>query len=170
MSNLINFLHRGCAVIGGIALSLMLLVAVLDIVLRMFGSPLPGSFEVIGWLAAISIGSSLGYTQSYKGHVTIRLLVDHFPRKLRLLTEAAISLLSMLVVATIAYNLFVYATDMYRYGSTSETLRAPVYPWVFALACSLSVFTIVLLRDFICSLTALVNDGVSLATSEGRPS
>ncbi|WP_431025431.1 TRAP transporter small permease [Halomonas sp. H5] len=168
MSNLVNFLHRGCAVIGGIALSLMLLVAVLDIVLRMFGSPLPGSFEVIGWLAAVAIGSALGYTQAYKGHVTIRLLIDHFPLKLRLLTETAMWLLSMLVVATISYNLFVYATDMYQYGSTSETLRAPVYPWVYALACSMSVFTIVLLRDFICSLAALVNGGVCFATSGGR--
>lgn len=155
MNRLIDTLVRGCAVIAGTALVLMLFLAVLDMAMRTMGAPLPGSYEVIGWLGAISMGAALAYTQLHKGHVAIDLFLNQLPRRARLATEAATYLLSLLLVTVAAYQMFAYAAGQYASGSLSQTLKAPVYPWVYAMAAALGVFALVLARDFLGAVSDL---------------
>lgn len=155
MTRLLRLLHLGFAVTGGVALVLMLLVAVLDIVLRTLGAPLPGAFEIIGWLAAASMASALAYTQAHKGHISIRLVLARFPRRARLAMEAATALLAALLFGVAAWQLFLYAYDLQATGSLSETLRAPVYPWVYLVAAGVAALALTLVKDAVAALAAL---------------
>jgi TRAP-type C4-dicarboxylate transport system permease small subunit len=171
MTKLINFLHRALAVLAGVALVLMLLLAVVDMVMRTLGWPIPGSYEIIGWLAAISMGAALAYTQAHKGHVAIDLLINLLPVKVRRFTEACVYLLSTLLITAAAYQLFNYGADMQASGSSSETLRAPVHPWVYALATALAVFALVLVKDFVESVRGLFSrSGERVGAPEGARS
>jgi TRAP-type C4-dicarboxylate transport system permease small subunit len=168
MSTLITILQRVFAIIAGVALVLMLGVAVLDMVTRAAGAPLPGSYEIIGWLAAVSMGSALAHTQANKGHVSIDLVLASLPGKARLVIEAVVYLLSLLLIGLAAYQLFIYAAGLQASGSLSQTLRAPVYPWVYAFAAAVGVFALVLARDLVGAVAALVT-GKGGALQVGNP-
>lgn len=155
MYRLLRLLHLGFAAVAGIALVAMLFVTVTDIVLRGFGAPLPGAYEIVGWLAAISVAAALGHTQAHRGHVAIDLLIARFPERARLAIEAITSLVAALLFAVATWQLFVYAYDLQLTGSMSQTLRAPVYPWVYLAAAGVAVLSLVLARDFVRDVAAL---------------
>lgn len=155
MTRLVRLLHGGFAVIGGVALVAMLFVTVLDIVLRAFGAPLPGTYEIIGWLGAGAMASALGYTQAHKGHVAIELLILRLPERARLATKSVTSFVAALLFAIAAWQLFVYARELQLTGSMSETLHVPVYPWVYLTAAGVGVLALMLVCEFATATVAL---------------
>ncbi len=70
-----SFINRGLAFMASCCLLVMVFLTVGEMVLRVFGTPMSGIVEVIGWLAATITASALGYTQIHKGHVAINLLI-----------------------------------------------------------------------------------------------
>ena len=62
-------LNRGLGWAAGLTLVATMLFAVLDVVLRSFGQPVAGSYEVIGWLSAAAMALALGYAQMHRSHV-----------------------------------------------------------------------------------------------------
>ena len=78
-----KILNKGLAFVAGFSLIAMMLVTVGEMVLRMFGKPMAGIVETIGWLAAITIAFALGYTQIHQGHVSISLFTDRLKPRLR---------------------------------------------------------------------------------------
>lgn len=156
MQRLLRLLHLGFALIAGVALVAMLFVTVADIVLRGVGTPLAGAYEVIGWFAAISVAGALGYTQAHKGHVAIDLLIVRLPERVRRAIDALMLLAAAALFAVAAWHLALYAYDLHLTGSMSQTLRAPVYPWVYLTAAGVGVLALVLVHDFLEALAALL--------------
>ena len=85
----ISILNRGLACVAGISLVTMVLVTVGEMVFRMFGKPMAGTVETIGWLAAVTTAFALGYTQIHQGHVSI----DLFTRRLGPMLQVMVSML-----------------------------------------------------------------------------
>lgn len=139
--------QRILATIGGTCLLLMLLVAVADIVSRLLGYSFSGAYEMIGWLSAMAVGCSLGYTQMYKGHVTIDFVNNLGSGKLKLLIKLTMLIVSFGVTFLIGLQLIKYALLLYKVGSLSETLMWPIYPWVFLLSCGFFAFSLSFLAE-----------------------
>ncbi|WP_440996534.1 TRAP transporter small permease [Arhodomonas sp. SL1] len=144
MTALMNLLSRALAVIGATALAGLLGLAVLDILLRAVGYPVPGSYEIIGWLAAVAMAAAVGHTQAHRGHVAIDLLLTRLPARLRDALEAITMLLSIALFALASWQLFQHGVALQASGSSSGTLKAPVYPWVYATATGMAALTLVL--------------------------
>ena len=63
-----------CSALGmvaGVAVLLMVVLACANIVGRVFGCPIEGSYEVMGFLGAIAAAFALGSSQIAKGHVAV---------------------------------------------------------------------------------------------------
>ncbi|UCF93610.1 MAG: TRAP transporter small permease subunit, partial [Desulfobacterales bacterium] len=87
-------LNRGLAFGAGVALITMMMVTVGEMVFRMFGHPMAGTVETIGWLAAVTTAFALGYTQLHQGHVAIDLFINRIAPRLRAVVNLLVSLAS----------------------------------------------------------------------------
>ena len=149
-------LNRGLGWAAGLTLVATMLFAVLDVVLRSFGQPVAGSYEVIGWLSAAAMALALGYAQMHRSHVMIELVVNRFGRRLRDSVDLVTNLAALLLFAAVAAYVANYGTVLRESGSLSETLKAIVYPWVYVVAVGAAGLTLALLVDVLRSLRRLL--------------
>ena len=147
-----ELINKGMAVVAGAALVCMMFVTVLDAFLRAFAEPLTGTFEIVGWLAALTAAFSLGYTQLYKQHVSIDLLVKRFGARACSAIEAFVHLISLALFGAVAYKMFTYAGTVRASGSLSETMKVIYYPWVYLVAIGCLGLVIALLAGLAHSL------------------
>jgi TRAP-type C4-dicarboxylate transport system permease small subunit len=149
--------NRMLAVGAGLTLIAMMLVTVADMVLRVLDRPLAGTYEIIGWLAAVSTAFALGYTQLHRGHVSINLAVVRLGPKTRTALECLVQFVSLLLFGFAAWRITLYAAVLQESGSLSETLKIIVYPWVYAVALGAAGLALALLVDFLRSVRRLAS-------------
>lgn len=110
----------------------MVLLVTADVILRAFGSPLKGAYDLVSFGGALAIAGALPYTTACKGHVAI----EYFFLKLNRAGRIAVDTLSRLVVialfALLAWRCVVYAGSLKAAGQVSPTLRFPEY-WIVYL-------------------------------------
>jgi len=148
--------NRGLAWAAGLTLVGTMLFTVLDMVLRAFGRPIAGSFEVIGWLSAAAMALALGYTQLHHGHVSIDLVIAALKGRARNGVAAITHLASLLLFAAVAVYVADYGNTLRESGSLSETLKAIVYPWVSVVALGAGGLALALLVEFLRALRDLL--------------
>jgi len=102
--------------------------------MRCLSYPAHGSYELLGFLGAITIASALSYTQKSKGHVAIDILVRTFPKSAQLALSVFNNLISALLFIIIAYQLFVFGFSLREAGELTETLRIAYYPFIYTVA------------------------------------
>ncbi len=146
-----SILNRGLACMAGISLVAMVLVTVGEMVFRMFGKPMVGTVETIGWLSAVTTAFALGYTQIHQGHISI----DLFTRRLGPLLQVTVSMLvylaSTVLFVIVTWNVFRHAGVLRETGSLSETMKVIVYPWVYMVSVGCAGLTLALIVDFLKS-------------------
>ncbi len=135
--------NRYIYVIGGFALMFMMLITAADVILRLFGHPIIGTYELVGFSAVVVLGFCIPYTTSVKSHITVDFITIHLSGKVNNVLLVITRLLGIFLFVFIAYNLFIMGSDLYRSGETSPTLHMPFYPIVFGIGvcCFLQVFT-----------------------------
>jgi TRAP-type C4-dicarboxylate transport system permease small subunit len=149
LARLSAWLNRALGLVAGVTLAAMMLFSVSDMVMRGFGRTVAGSYEVIGWLSACAMALALGSVQQHRGHVAMELLVVRLGPRLRAALDALMSLLALLLFATLTWYLALYGRGLQETGSLSETLRVVVYPWVYVVAAGCVGLVTALLVDFL---------------------
>jgi len=130
----------------------MILLTVADVVLRLFRMPIPGTYEMVGFLGAFIIAFSLAYTASEKGHITVDVLVQLFPRKVQAFLDAFNELAGAVFFGLIAFAGMDAASAIKDSGEVSPTLELPIYPMLYGIAAGCALLALILLRDFFESL------------------
>lgn len=148
-------LNKGLAFVAGFSLVAMVLVTVGEMVSRMFGRPMAGTVEVIGWLAAVTTAFALGYTQIHQGHISIDLFTSRLGRLLQLVASVVVYLISTVLFVVVTWNVFGYASILWETGSLSETMKVIVYPWVYLVSLGCAGLTLALLVDFLKSCSQI---------------
>ncbi len=120
-------------IIAGIAVTFIMLLTVVDVVLRSFRMPVPGTYELVAFSGAVVVGFSVPLTTLVKGHVLVDFFVLKFPKGLRKIIDTITRLLGMGLFFVLGWNLVQMGMDFYRTGEVSLTLQAPVYPVAFGL-------------------------------------
>ncbi|KAA9029926.1 TRAP transporter small permease [Niallia endozanthoxylica] len=135
--------------ISGSAVIVMMLLIVANGIKRVFSTPILGTTEIVGWLAAISVSFGLGYTQIHRGHVDIDLLVVKFPKVVQKVLRILVAFLSLAFFSIVGWQLFQYAISLSANNNVSQTLGIIYYPFVFLSSLGFLVFVLVLLKDLI---------------------
>jgi TRAP-type C4-dicarboxylate transport system permease small subunit len=148
-------LNRGLAILAGAALMAMMLLTVAEMVSRIFGKPMPGTVEAIGWLAAATTAFALGYTQLHQGHVAIDIATRRFSPRMRDAAAALVYLASCALFALVSWQVFRYAGVLRESGSLSETMKVIVYPWVYLVSLGCVGLTLALFVDLLKSAAQL---------------
>ncbi|WDP90956.1 MAG: TRAP transporter small permease [Desulfobacter sp.] len=150
--NLQDFLSGMLRGIGGLALTAMMLLTVVDVVGRFFKHPVFGSVELVGFLAVIVAAAALPHTYKANGHVGVEIFLRFLPPRVRLWVELGTRVLSFLLFAVIAWQMFLYSGDLKETGEVSMNLELPVHYIVFLLASGLGIFSVTILQRIVDTL------------------
>jgi len=99
----------------------MMLLTCADVIMRSSGRPIPGTFEIVGFLGVIVVAFAIAYTQILRGHVAIDYLVARLPRRSQYIVKSITYLLSTGLFALIAWQSYLFAGDLWGSGEVSPT-------------------------------------------------
>ncbi|SDE24570.1 TRAP-type C4-dicarboxylate transport system, small permease component [Salipiger thiooxidans] len=122
-------LRAALAVLGGILLMALMGMTVTDVIGRyLFNAPLRGATELTELLLAAVVFLGLPAVALADEHVTVDLVTDRLPRAAQPWRLAAAGLFSAVVLAVVAWRVWVYASQIGGYGGTTTTLAIPIAP------------------------------------------
>jgi len=142
---LATMLHHvaGAAVLG------MMLITCMDVVLRFFRKPIPGTYELVAYLGGIAVALSMAHTTLSKGHVAVSILVRRFSNVWQNAIDSFTSILGCGLFAVAAWKIMLMGWDYQVNGHVSMTLQVPLYPVAYGMGIALVVVSLVL---FVTSL------------------
>ena len=138
---ILNFISDLLRSAGALALTLMMLITVVDVVGRFFKHPIFGSVEIVGFLAVAVAAAAMPHTYKVGGHVGVEIITRLLPRKMRLLLDLFTRTLTLILFGVVAWQMFIYAQDMQQAGEVSMNLEFPLHYIVLVLAVSLAFFS-----------------------------
>lgn len=133
-----------------------MVMAVFNMIGRPLKVPVQGSFELMGLGGALIVALTLGYSQESRTHISVDILFNAFPARLKTICIAVGDLLCAAFFGIAAWQMARFGLKIYTTGEVSETLGLPVYAVVFLVAAGLAAL----------ALTQLV---MVMAAKGGRP-
>jgi TRAP-type C4-dicarboxylate transport system permease small subunit len=151
--------RRADAVLGmaaSLILFCMMTLTFVDVVLRyLFNRPLSGSFEVTELMLLVLIFAGLPLVSHGDEHVTMDF-IDHFLLAgARRMLERIVHLLCAGIMFFLAWQVWLKAGKILRYGDTTDVMRVPLAPFVYFMAVMIALTGLVhILRFFITGTRA----------------
>ena len=130
----------GSAAIAGAGILLMMTVTCADVILRRFGSSVPGAYDIVRLAGGVVIATALPLTTAVKGHVAIEYFFRRLGRRERLVIDSAMRVLQTAGFSIAAWSFVVRGSRLLRDGEVTPTLQAPIFwlAWLVAASCALS--------------------------------
>jgi TRAP-type C4-dicarboxylate transport system permease small subunit len=147
-------LCRFLLLISGLTLAFMFLFTLTNVVMRAFGKPIVGDFEIISFLGAVVIGFALPYTSMVKGHIGVDFFMVMLPGNVSNRIEVATRIIGIAFFLWISWNFVLMSFDLIKSNEVTPVFRMPYYPISFGLAfcCIIQCFT------FLSQILQIVGD------------
>jgi TRAP-type C4-dicarboxylate transport system permease small subunit len=133
--------------IAGAAVVAMMLLTCADIVMRFFGRPLPGVYDLVGFLGAVSVSFALAYTSVQRGHVAVEILMEKLPQRIQFRLQSIGNLVGAVFFLFLTWQSFLYARELFDSGEVSMTVAMPIHPFVFGMSAGCGLLSLVLIVD-----------------------
>ena len=139
--------------LGMILLIPMMLLTSVDVVGRaVWSRPIYGTVELSSYMLAIFILLGVAYTHQVKGHVRVSMLLSRIPRRAGLVLEVITILLSLFIVALLAWQGWVVGMEE---RAVSDMLRVPQRPFKLLVAVAALLLWLELLIDLFTTMKEL---------------
>lgn len=159
MGFLINMVRKAISmgtVLGGVCLFAMMVLIVANVVTRVFGRVIPGSFEISELLIVVTASFALGYAALHESHVDVKIVVSQFSERWQVLIEVLTSFLSLITWAVTAYASALIMTERWL-TEESEMLAIPYLPFRMVLMIGLILIALVYLINMLTALRKALN-------------
>jgi len=143
----IDRISTGLNGVSAVAVVFIMLLTCVDVVMRAFGRPIPGTYELVGYFGAVIVAFALARTSVERGHIAVEMLVDRLPRRPRHTVEALGALAGASLFGLLAWQSLIYAADLMESGDVSLTLGVPTWPFVSCIGAGSAVLVLVLLVE-----------------------
>jgi TRAP-type C4-dicarboxylate transport system permease small subunit len=155
----VAFLSNVMAVVAGVTLLVIMLLTVLDVILRYFGRPITGIYDLVALGGAVIVGFSIPYAARKKVHVFMEM-AQMFQSKM---VEKVLLLLARFLALTISvvvgWNLILLGTGFMKTGEASLTIQIAFYPVAIGLGICFFIQTLVFIVDICDLVTGAENAG-----------
>ena len=145
---LVAALRKSLEYLAAFALCLLILFTVLDVVGRyILNAPLPGAFEYVRALMAFVTFAALPLVCARNEHLRAGILDHLMSRRLNLLREPVIQLLSVMVLVAIAWRLWAEAVAKWKSREMLSSINLPLWfpiGFMAAMCVAAAVVTIAL--------------------------
>ena len=142
-------LSKMTSLLAEVTLTVMMLLTVSDVVLRSFGRPILGTYEIIAFLGAVAVGFSVPISSWMRTHVRVDLLLSHLSPKRKDMLNIATRCVVLAFFILLSWRLVAYGMHLQQANEVSITLRMPFYPIAYGLAVSFVVQCFVLICDIL---------------------
>jgi len=153
MENAFDVFLRACKVvlnvIASAALTFMMFLTVADILMRAFGHPLVGTYEIVSLALALVIGFGIPPVSMDRGHVFMEILLEKLSPRGKAIMNTATRIVCIILFALIAYNLFSIGSEFHSSGEVSPTIKLPFFPIPYAVGVCCYVECLVFVRDIV---------------------
>lgn len=127
------------------ALAIMMFLVVANVVLRIIYKPILGTYEIVGFLGALTISLGLAQTTLKNGHVAVDLFVMLFGKFTKRIIHVFSTFLSAFLFLMISWQSAKYALDLQKTGHLSQTLKIPYYPLIYVLSIASAIIFLLLI-------------------------
>ena len=129
---------------------LMMLVTTADVGMRWLrGRPISGALELSEFMLAVFSILGLAFVQASGANVRVTVLETRLPVRLQALLATLYNLLALGVMGLLSWQAWMMGQDEMRFGTVSDSLKIPVYPFLFLLAVGTAILALQLLRNVI---------------------
>lgn len=136
--------------VGAIGIICLMLLIITNIVFRLTGQIIPGSYELAETIIPIIAGVAILAATLCGSHVAVELLVERFSTNTQSRLAVAIALVGALYWLVLAYSNAIVALRNARLGEYTELFGMPVSPlrwmWVAVCCCVAAYLLIVLIK------------------------
>jgi len=141
----IKGISRFMNTIAAIGLTFIMLLTTLDVILRLFKSPIVGTYELVAFTGGIIIGFAVPMTSWMRAHIYVDFLVQKLPEGRRDIANIFTRLMVTVFFIIASVNLFKHGFYLFKTHEVSPTLQLPFYPVVLgiAVACVLECFVMI---------------------------
>jgi TRAP-type C4-dicarboxylate transport system permease small subunit len=136
-------------VISGVALTFIVLLTTADVLMRAFGSPIIGTYEIVAMCGGIVIGFITPITAWMRGHVYVDFLVKKFSNPVQNSVNVFTRCIGIGMFIVVGVNVGMMGNNFRRAGEISSSLQLPLYPVAYAVALSFFVLAMVLVCDIL---------------------
>ncbi|NLC72124.1 MAG: TRAP transporter small permease, partial [Desulfuromonadaceae bacterium] len=130
----------------------------LDVVLRLFKSSIPGTYEIIGLLGALVSSFALGYTSVEKGHIAVDFLTSRLSPTCQALITAVNAAVATILFALVTWQSAIHGFNLMRRGEVTLTVQIPIHPFVFGVAAGCGLLCLVLTAEFTRAMRAFLEN------------
>ncbi|HJX13780.1 MAG TPA: TRAP transporter small permease [Dehalococcoidales bacterium] len=134
----------------------MMLLAAGNILLRIFGHPIAGTFDYISFMGATLVAFALAYCAVNRGHIQVELLMDRLPGRVQGIIGILTGILGAGIFILVTWRSMVYANNMRVAGETTMTALLPYYPYIYAIAFGSALLCLVVIVDLMKSVARAV--------------
>jgi TRAP-type C4-dicarboxylate transport system permease small subunit len=153
----IHSISRVCDRIAQCAVVAMMLIIVANVVLRIFWRPIYGTYDVVMLLGSIAVAFALGYCAVRRGHIAVEIVMEWFPPRVQAIIDSITGILSVGIFAIVAWQCWVYGTDMWHRGEVTMSVYIPVHPFIYGVGFGCAVLCAVVLVDLIKAVRKAVS-------------
>ncbi len=144
-----KFLNKMLTLTGGALLVAMILLTCANIVSRQVYVPIPGTFELMGYMGAVVTAFALGYTQFTNGHISVDVLVNAYPKPLKRFISIINHGICCIFFFIASWYIVQKALTLKNANELSETLKIIYYPFTLAVALGCLILALALFTDFL---------------------
>ena len=141
MDQFSRFIKIICFILDKIAAACffaVMLLIISNILLRtIFGRPILGTYELVGFLSALGIGFALARCSLQNGHIAVDLVTQLFTRRVQHIIELFMNAAALLFWSAAVWFLFEYGQTMKLKGLISPSAEIPLYPFIYIIALGL---------------------------------
>jgi TRAP-type C4-dicarboxylate transport system permease small subunit len=135
--------------VAGAILFVMMMLTVVDVILRYAGKSIAGTYELVSFAGALTVGFAIAQTSLDGGHVYVDILTDHVGPALKKALIFCTKLAGTLVFLLLAWSFMFKGIELYGSQEVSMTLHIPFYPVAYGLCVCSVIEALVLLAEAI---------------------
>ena len=136
-------------IIAGIALMGVMLLIGADIAGRIFGHPVPGTYEIVSIAGGLIVGLALPATSRAKGHVSADLLTGKLSKRPRICLAVMTRLMGILVFLLAGYGMIMMGIRLKDSGEVTAVLSFPFYYVAYAIGGAFLIQCLILFYEII---------------------
>lgn len=135
-------------IIAGVALTFIILLTTADVVLRAFGHPILGTYEIVAIAGGVVIGFVAPITSWRRGHVYVDFATVKLGqgKKVFDIVTRVVAIALFLVVGS---SIMKIAGNLRSAGEVSASIQLPLYPIAYAIGASLFILSVVVFCDIV---------------------
>ena len=142
-------INRWMQGVASVALTFMICPTTADVILRGFGRPIAGTYEIVAICGGIVIGFTTPITSWMRGHIAVDFVINKFSDRGKNLVNIITRCVGIGLCLTISWYIMKIGTRFLTGGEVSGSLQLPLYPIAYGIAGCFFILSVVLVGDIL---------------------